>query len=220
MGRNDPDLSIVFWICGTSSGGKTTVARILGARLGMDVYGEEHRQRHRMKASRFRSPVTFKLWRSLKKGGTIADLFLLPSDRLSSQMIAYWNEEFRHVLRDLARVPTPRRMIVEGNAALPHLVAEAAGVRQAVCLVATPEFQKADFLRRVEENAADHPAVQSFITHPRRDEVIRNRIEVYAWQVEYVLQMANAVGLKVIMNDGERDLTQLVSEVQEHLGLG
>ena len=121
-------------------------------------------------------------------------------------------------VKDIRRMKG-RWKIAEGLSLLPHLVAEVADVDRAVCPMTAPEFQKADLRRRIEENPAGNPGIQSFINHPRRGDAIRRRIEIYAWQSEYIGAKADEVRMPVITNDGKRDMEGLVSEVEEHLGL-
>ncbi|MDX3186812.1 AAA family ATPase [Streptomyces sp. MN03-5084-2B] len=136
----------VCWIGGGSGAGKSTVARRIAARYGLDVYStDDVMADHARRSTREEAPY---LGRFLDM--TMDERWV---DRSPETMLEtfHWfrGEGFGLIVDDLTRRPAGTGVIAEGFRLLPSLVEPLlAGPGHAVWLLPTPEFRRAAFDRR------------------------------------------------------------------------
>jgi 2-phosphoglycerate kinase len=136
----------VYWIGGGSGAGKTTIARRLADRYGLDVYASDdamadHSSRFAPQEapnlSRFRAMNMDERWVK-RSPETMLETF-------------HWfqGELFGFIIRDLLCLPAESGVIAEGFRLLPRLVRPLmADPSHAVWLLPTPEFRRAAFTSR------------------------------------------------------------------------
>ena len=93
------------------------------------------------------------------------------------------------------------------------LVAEVADVRKAVCLVPTEEFWQAVYSKK---NDPGHERTKQRFSNPERKE---KGIRLEEWRRGLLIEEAREVGVKIIINDGKRNVEAMAMEVAEHWGL-
>ena len=143
----DSDLSNVYWVGGANSGGKSTVASILGDRYGLAVYHCDDRfLEHLSRAKQSESPTMYEVNKNEQELGPGWHLDL-PFEELTHVLALFKRERFVEAIKDL-REMLDKPLITEGVAFRPGRVAEVADVRKAVCLVPTEEFWHAVFSKR------------------------------------------------------------------------
>lgn len=141
-----PDLSHVRWLGGGSGAAKSTVARALGDRYGVDVVSTDQSMAdHAARLSPSRAPALQRF-----TAMTMDERWVL---RSPEEMFAtfHWfrGEGFELVVEDLRRRPTDRIVVVEGFRLLPRLVRPLlTAATDALWLLPTPEFRRRAFAAR------------------------------------------------------------------------
>jgi 2-phosphoglycerate kinase len=200
----------VCWIGGGSGAGKSTIARSLAARHGLDVYATDdvmpdHGRRIRPGQAPF-----------------LAEFAAMDMDqrwmhRSPPTMLEtfhwYRGEGFGLIVDDLQRRPAEPGVIAEGFRLLPCLVRPLlAEPRQAVWLLPTPGFRRAAFERR-----GSLWEIANKTSDPER--ALRNLLERDRLFTERLGAEARDLGLQVIEVDGGVSEAGLVARVADTFGL-
>jgi 2-phosphoglycerate kinase len=145
MSDSDPRLKNVFWLGGSPCAGKTSISETISKHFGIEVYHvDEAFEVHAPRFDPFRHPSLTKWLAS-----SCDQRWMQPIDRLVQDVIACYQEHFTLILEDLLAIAKPKRLLVEGSALLPRLVASALSHRsQAIWLIPTADFQRAHYLER------------------------------------------------------------------------
>ncbi|MBA3823028.1 MAG: hypothetical protein H0X24_03865 [Ktedonobacterales bacterium] len=160
---------LIYWLGGSPCAGKSTVAQIIAARQGWDIYAcDAAYQRHVDAADPRSAPLLFTV-------GHLRDdaLWLRPVAEQTATAIGMYCEEFAAILADVATRPGTEPLLVEGAALLPELVAPLLGTHhRAAWLVPTPAFQRhhyaqRDWARALVATCSDPP--QAFANWMARD---------------------------------------------------
>jgi 2-phosphoglycerate kinase len=132
------DLRHVYWIGGSPAGGKSTLARRLAERYGLQLYVTDDVMREH--ASRCRAPYLDRF-----KAMTMDERWLTWPPRTMLETFHWFRGEgFHLIVEDLLSVPAGTRVVAEGFRLLPHLVAPLLADRsRAVWLLPTAEFREA-----------------------------------------------------------------------------
>jgi 2-phosphoglycerate kinase len=107
------DLSHVLWIGGAQASGKSTIARALAERFGVQLYNVDHRvwvHDARMPWTEFASLTMDERWVNA------------PPERMLEWFVSHSRHRFRLVLEDLRELPDEPAAIVEGPQLLPTSV--------------------------------------------------------------------------------------------------
>ena len=200
----------VFWIGGSACGGKTSIAQWLAQHHGLRVYGcDEGYEPHQRRVDRWQHPNFYRIIRK-----TLHQLFMPPAEEQVAELIGFYREQFPMVLEDLLALPRSSPILVEGAGLLPSLVSKVlTKAHQAVWLVPTVEFRAT--LTRLNDPAVwelvgttDNP-MQAFQNWMVRDVLYAQR----------VVAEAQALGLRVLVNDRRRATPQRAGTVAQHFGL-
>jgi 2-phosphoglycerate kinase len=200
----------VLWIGGGSGAGKSTVARRIAARHGLQRYATDdvmadHAGRSapgdRPLLTRFTAMGMDERWVD-RTPETMLDTF-------------HWfeGECFDLIVDDLLALPADPHVVVEGFRLLPHLVEPLVAVpRQAVWLLPTPEFRLAVFERRGPSSG--------FLGRTRDPErALRNLLERDRLFTDRLREEAVRLELPVIDVSSAMTEDELADRVMEGFGL-
>lgn len=212
MSPNHADLSRalahVLWIGGPPDTGKTSIARLLAERYGLQVYHfDRHEPAHFARVDPFRHPA---LYAAHPDRMTPQERWLgQPPDEMARSTIASWTERFGMALEDLLAMPATPGIVAEGPGFFPECVAPLiSDSRQAVWLVPSEPFKRASAAAR------GKPGARYETTDPAR--ATENLIQRDLLMGEHVERGARERGLVVLRVDGTRDLTEMAALVEAH----
>ena len=204
-------LAGVRWLGGSPCAGKSTVASLLAAKHGLQLYScDAAFERHSALADPASMPTIARL-----RGMAWDDVFLRHHRPMVHDAVAACAEAFSLVVADLAALPPEPPVLAEGMALLPACVATlgAGALARAAWLVPTPTFQRAQYAarpwaRELVDSTRD-PAV-AFERWMRRDET----------SGRYVRAQARLVGGVLHVVRPDTTIEALVAWVEQRLGLG
>ena len=132
----------IWWIGGVTCSGKATVAELIAARVGRQVYStDDHSDRHAVSATKECHPTVY----SYQNDEEWLDwVRKLPADRALEVWLRFYREEFSMILEDLSAIRGPC-VIAEGVDLLPELVLPEAHARRTVWLVPARPFFDAHY---------------------------------------------------------------------------
>jgi 2-phosphoglycerate kinase len=196
----------VYWIGGGSGAGKSTIARRLAAQHGLHVYvTDDVMSDHTGRITPQDSPF-------LRQFAAM-DMDERWLNRSPETMLEtfHWfrGEGFGLIIEDLQRLPSDRRVVVEGFRLLPHLVKpflDEPG--HAVWLLPTPEFRRAAF-----DSRGSLWKIAGRTSDPEL--ALRNLLERERMFTEHLYKETKRLGLPVIEVDTsvtEDDLARRVTE--------
>ena len=201
-------LQHVYWIGGGSGAGKSTIARRIATKHGLDVYGtDDVMTDHARRSSREDSPFLHRF--------IAMDMDERWVKRDPSTMVEtfpwFRGEAFSLIVEDLLRLPRETRVIVEGFRALPHLVEPLlSGADRAVWLLPTPDFRQTVFERRG-VSSSGFLAITTAPQRALRNLLERDRLFTDILREETERRRLPAVTVTATMT--EDDLTRRVAEV-------
>jgi 2-phosphoglycerate kinase len=207
MEQSTNALSRIRWIGGAPDTGKTSVARLLSARLGWTLYEYDRRDRTHERLLAEKSHVGMAV--------------------LDSQVVERWTaaapqEVFQLALRSFAdRMPlvindlraltsgSERIVLAEGFAFTPELIEPLiASAHQAIWLTSTDEFRLTSFERR------NKPSFRDETDDP--DRARANMIARDSLLSQHVNKTAADRGYAVIELDGLRSIQSVADEIEGH----
>jgi hypothetical protein len=183
------------WVGGSTGSGKSTVTRLLAARLGLRVFPIDafwYSHVHRL-GELDDEPTPDAQWLGMTPAEQAADFEALTRRR------------WPLVAEDLAGLPAQPPVIVEGPQVLPDLIP--AGDR-VVFLIGTPEWQRSVLEKRPLPVTAD----------PAR--ALENRIEKDRLFGERIGVLARSRGFPVIPVDGRRSPEEIAGQIRGQIGEG
>ena len=199
-------LDSVLWVGGAQWAGKTTVARLLGARYPLVVYAYDYHDARSHRRERGPTLTVFlRITPSLRHWTTTPTASGPdPSpEQMAERELAVFSERFQMVLEDLAALPEATAVLAEGWGLRPRLVAPHVAVPDhAIFLVPSESFRQSqlDALGR-----AKRLGIRG-LREPARAQ--RNRVERDRLLADDVVASAAALGLPVLVVDGtENELT-------------
>lgn len=135
----------VHWIGGSPCAGKSTIADTLAQQYKMNLYRcDDYWDRHTQIEGLSEDSWLYKF-----SNMSPQDIFMRPVDVQLETEIAVYQEEFPHILRDLADYPTDKLLLVEGTALQPDLVVPLLQQsHHAIWIVPTEELQRKTYPKR------------------------------------------------------------------------
>jgi hypothetical protein len=209
-GRQQVPARSVLWIGGAQWAGKTSIARILAERWGLQLYSYDyHDAREHSRRARQQPELYPTLHDALRQS---ADQWWVR--RTPEQMAAadqrIFEERFRMTLEDLSQLPTEPPILAEGWGLRPSLVAPLLdSPRRAIFLVPTEEFRTHQL-----RTLARAGAISAQTTD--RDRAQRNRVERDRLLAADVVESARTFGLRTILVDGAAAVEEVAAQVEKH----
>ena len=202
-------LDHVLWIGGAPDAGKTTVARLLVERHGLQLYVlDAAMQAHWARATPERQPEL-----TAFQALTMDERWVLPTPQaMAQQILRIGAERFFLAVEDLLALPKRPRVLAEGPWLFPEFVAPLLSTpRQAIWLVPTGEFKRASAARR------DKPTIRHQTSDP--EGAHRNWLERDQLLDAHVRGQADALGLALMEVDGSKPPGEVAARLERHFGL-
>ena len=200
------DLTNLYWIGGSGCSGKSSIVRLLEGEHGFTTYHcDDHWGEHGERSNPVDHPGTIRFWSEFE------EFCRLPPEEFVEAFRAFVKEDFAMVLEDLAAIPN-EKTLVEGVTLEPDFVLEVADPQKVIFMIASEEFQRANFLRR---------DMQSTVFQGLKDP--EGSFEAFvsnlAFQTRSLCDHAMELGLKVIFTDENSTLSGNLELVKEHFRL-
>ena len=200
-------LSRIRWIGGAPDTGKTSVSRLLCARLGWTLYEYDGRDisHEGLLAETTREGVAV-------REGPFAECWVAATPQELFQLaLRSFADRMPLVIDDLQSLTTEseRIIVAEGFAFTPELIEPLiANAHQAIWLTPTDDFRRASFERR------DKPSFRHETEDPERARV--NMIERDSLLSQHVNKTAAERGYTVIEVDGSRSVKAVADMIKRH----
>lgn len=199
----------VLWIGGATDAGKTSIARAVAQKRGLQVYHYDDFDRERLPGHWARTDPVRHPYMSATPINDRDRMWVQTSpEELVKRWLQTTPERFQFSLEDLQALPSAPPIVAEGYGFTPDLVLPLlSSSRQAIWLVSTEEFKQATYLRRGKGAFAD-------TSDPPRAR--QNHIQRDLLLAEYFKQCAERLRLKVVTVDGTLSLEQIIPLVEAH----
>jgi hypothetical protein len=203
-------LSHVLWIGGGTDAGKTSLARLLAARYGVQIYHFDRPSPswEAVQSKESQYPHSYR-WQKM----TDEERWLRPAEEQAQHVYRMWEEKYSYRLHDLLQLSTDRQIVAEGYGFLPSYVAPLIeSKRKAIWLVPTMAFKKKTFKARVMEGAKGSyrhrvsDPEKALTLHRQRDMLITERVKA----------KATTRDLKLLTIDGRDSLAEVFTIVEAH----
>jgi len=203
-------ISHIYWIGGSSCGGKTTIAKNLAEKYGFFFYScDQHMNDHLNRIP----PEKNSMLRKISEM-SMNDIFLSrPLEEQLAEYIEWFREDFNIILEDLLALPKTTCVVAEGNNLLPDLVGPLLNNKNhAIWLTPTEAFQVHHYTKRdlVSHaiNQCDNPE-KAFENWMKRDSLFARWIE----------ESASEHQLHVFRIDGSTSVQENTTMVEHSLQL-
>ena len=198
-------LSHVLWIGGATDAGKSTAARTLAERHGLQAYHYDRRDL----AHHQRLAETHPAYRALL-AASLDERWVLPEpEALFQGLLRSFGDRFPLVLEDLAALPCNGRIVAEGFGLLPELLAPLlSGPAQALWLVPSWDFKLASMTRR------GKPSFSAQVSDPERARsnlLARDRL-----LAEHIREQVALYGYTLFEVDGSRSPGEMAGRIEQH----
>lgn len=202
-------LAHVLWIGGATDSGKTSVARALAERHGLQAYHYDLADRvlppgHWGRIDPVRHPYMH--------ASRIDDPDWMWVDTTPEELMERWRqttpERFDLTIEDLLALPASPPIVAEGYGFTPDLVSPLlTSPHQAIWLISSEAFKRATYARRDKGVfAATRDPERARFNHLERDLLI----------ARYLREHAEHLGLRVIEVDGSQSLDEVVALAEAH----
>jgi 2-phosphoglycerate kinase len=207
--ENEPKLSSVYWLGGSTCAGKTTIANNLSENYGFTVYHcDENLGKHIEKSNAEEHPNLFKLttlgWE---------DILSMSEDEYLVWMIDLFSEEFQMILEDLDRQIKDRPILVEGINLLPKLLKDIIEEgNNAIWLVSDDTFYNLHQMQRKELYDRINEC-----TNP--EQALHNYMNFDLAYGRYIKNEAQRLDLKVMVIESNNDILENIKTISTHFNL-
>ena len=199
-------LAHVLWIGGATDAGKSTVAKLLAKRHGLQLY---HYDQHDLPQTQKLAQTMPHYQAALTRSAEERWMRFTPHE-LMQRSLLHMADRFPLVIEELCSLPREPMILAEGFGLTPNLVFPLlASRKQAVWLVPTREFQWASMQRRNKpswRNQVSDPELATHISFERG-----------VLLAAHFRQEASSYGLMVYEVDGTQPSEEIASLVEQHL---
>ena len=198
----------VYWIGGGSAAGKSTIARRVGAQLGLHVYAtDDVMTDHASRSSPEECPLLHRFMQM-----DMDERWVRRTPKTMLETFPWFRGEgFNFIIEDLLHLPRDRGLIVEGFRVLPELVKPFLSVtNHAVWLLPAPDFRHAV----IESRGGPAWGFLGRTSNPER--ALRNLLQRDQMFTDFIRTETARLGLTGIEVDAatsENDLTRRVMDV-------
>ena len=199
------DLKRVLWIGGGTGAGKTTIAKAIAERHGLERYNYDW---HDARDHSDRTRVDRHPTRAAFLAMSMDERWVIRSPEQMAEMeVLEFRERFEMVLEDLAALPADR-VVADGFGLLPELVApHLTSRRQAIFLLPTPATRERNYATR------GWAGIAGTSDHGRAS---RNKLDRDALLTEHVRRTARAHDLATVELDDSQTLEEVIGTVERH----
>ena len=203
----------LYWIVGGAGSGKTTVCRVLSARLGMPVYDMDAHiyGAYHSRFTQERHPVN---WAWSTAPNALAWLLDMSGDEFDSFNRAALPEYLDLLAEDLDATEGGVGVLIDGGISNPALIAQVISARQMVCL-ASPEGSSARAWEEDDERQSMKQAVDQL---PRPEEAWRKFLEFDDRITATILRQCLKSHIPVCPRDETASADELAERVARVLG--
>lgn len=197
----------VLWIGGAPDAGKTSLARELAQRYGLQLYIQDRLEpAHFARATVERHPEMRAFWAMSPDERWV----LRSPAEMAAQVVRSSVERFEMAVEDLLALPSDTPILAEGPWLFPELVAPVlSSDRQGLWLVPTLEFKRASAACR------DKPGSRHETSDPER--TTRNWLARDLLLADHVRASAATLGLTLWEVDGSRSPDEMLALAEQHL---
>lgn len=198
-------LSHVRWIGGGTDAGKTTVARLLAERQGLQLY---HYDQHDLSQTQKLAEMMPRYQAALTRSAEERWMGFTPQE-LMQRSLHHMMDRFPLVVEDLVALPQEPLILVEGFGLTPKLVVPfLSDQHQAIWLVPTEEFLWASMKRR------NKPSWRHQVSDPEL--AIQNSFQRNILLAAHFRQEAVFYGLRVHEVDGTQTVEEIADLIEQH----
>ena len=204
------DFSNFYWIGGAACGGKSTLATFLSKKHNITLYKcDQHSHARKAKSNPMKSPMLFEL-----KSRPLEDVLLSTSlEKQLDEYIAFLQDDFELLMKDLTNIPNDKPVIVEGNQLLPHLLPNYINdLHRAIWITPTIEFFNQHFFKR--EWILDKVKICS---NPQQ--ALENWTQRNILFTQWIDKTANEKGLTLFKTPIDLSLQERAQQIEKHFHL-
>jgi hypothetical protein len=198
-------LAHVLWIGGAADAGKSTVARMLAERRGLQVYHYDRRdQAHIERLAQADPRCRAFLAASLDERWVQPD-----PDELARRALQVFRDRIPLVVEDLLALPRETQIVAEGFGLLPELLAPLLfHPRQALWLAPSVDFKQASMARR------GKPSFAALVSDPKRARA--NLLARDHLLAEHIRAQVRQYGGVLYEIDGARSAAEMVDRIDRY----
>ncbi|MFF8713493.1 hypothetical protein ACF07T_18975 [Streptomyces sp. NPDC015184] len=213
--RELPDLlAHVRWIAGGTASGKSTLARLLADRYGVEVYDGDRAEHGWLTRCTPQRHPRLSAMRGMPPGGMWADR---TAEEVFRAMASLHGETTGFLVEDLLAMPTDRIILVDYFGILPnHLAPLLCRPDQAVFLLPTPRFR----WDALDARYADPARARATWGGNDPKTMLAKRLTRDSLWDEEVRRQADGHRLDTITVDGSTPVTDLADQMAARFGLG
>lgn len=195
----------VIWIGGGTDTGKTSIARMLAEKHGLQTYHYDRHDNEQIEQLAQTQP-RYRVFLD----ASLEDRWIIPTpEEILRFNLVSFQDRFALVLKELLEVPAYPKIVAEGFGFLPELLAPIlASKNQAVWLTPSEEFKLASMRRR------GKPSFKDQVSDPER--AFRNVFERDMLLARHIREQAESRGLTVFEVDGTRSLEEMAGLIESH----
>jgi len=203
-------LQHVYWIGGGSAAGKSTIARRIGAQLGLGIYAtDDVMTDHARRSSQEECPL---LHRFMAMDMDERWVTRTPETMLET-FPWFRGEGFNFIIEDLLKLQRDHGFVVEGFRVLPQLVKPFLSITsRAVWLLPTPDFRQAV----IESRGGSAWGFLAKTSEPKR--ALRNLLERDQMFTDFLREETARLGLTSIEVDTATSEEELAKRVMDVFG--
>lgn len=215
---NTSDFSNVYWICGSSRAGKTTIANSIEEQYGYTIYHLDNELFMKLWPAMVDKEKHPCIHQVISFNQDYEKIYRRPMDDIMEETFGAFNESWSMVYEDLLQLPKDKPVIVEGASVFPEMLCEFVKKENILFLIPTREFQKKLFIKGMYIAPGEEPKDerQLFTLYPDPDFLVEQRVTHHDLIARHVAAKADEYGYKVIIVEKEDDLQKNFAAVIEH----
>lgn len=209
-------LKNVYWIFGSSCGGKTTAAKYLSDKYGMYLYsGDLHKSEQAKLATRLEQPAITRYF------AAEADPFLMTLQDYRRWQSAVFEEATPMILMDLVQLSAVHEVVIfEGDISLRD-VAPLIPYNQMIYLAADRDLIRRDFFNRPDNHMEEY--IRSLGLPPEKEKEVFDNLDRILCGLEhepdYGAQEADALRIKIYNRHKICTVSEMMRVIIHHFGL-